>query len=330
MISAIIVNYFNFKFLIPLIESLRKELVEEIIVVDNSCDECERKNLESLKGISVYFMEKNLGFGQGANYGFKKAKGDFILFCNPDLLFKEKSIFYLKEGIKDFDAVGPSFFWDEECKIILPYPYPYNFLYEIFSNFSEKKERKFYCSFELKIFRENKPLNLKILSGTCFLIRKEVFERCGGFDEEFFLYFEENDFFKRFLKEGFRAGFIPKSKVIHFFNFNKEEKHKIYFENSKKIFERKHYPLFLRYLLKLQRKFKRRGGKKVENVIEDLSNFKEILISPKENFVPSAYTKEIKDKDQLFEKLKEINFFDGYLGILGKNSVLKSFHFKVK
>ncbi len=330
MISAVIVNYFNFKFLNPLIESLKKEFVEEIIVVDNSCDETERKNLESLKGAKVYFMEKNLGFGKGANYGFQKAKGDYILFCNPDLLFKEGSIFYLKEGLKDFDAVGPSFFWDGDCKIILPYPYPYSFSYEIFSNFSEKKERNLYFSFELKIFRATKPINLKILSGTCFLIRKEAFKGCGGFDEEFFLYFEENDFFERFLKKGLRAGYIPKSKVIHFFNFNKEEIHKFYFENSKKIFERKHYPLLFRYLLKIIRKFKRRGGKNLEIIDQNLNYFKEILISPKENFVPSAYTKEIKDKGELFERLKEIKFFDGYLGILEKDSILKSFHFKVK
>ncbi|MEJ5166891.1 MAG: glycosyltransferase, partial [Thermoanaerobaculia bacterium] len=190
MISAVCVNHKSFEFLPPLIDSLKREGVGEIIVVDNSLDLEEKNKLIGLEGISLFFLEKNRGLGQALNFGAEKARGDYILFCNPDLLFKEGSLQNLKEEIKDCEATGPLIFWDREEEILLPYPFPYNFFSQFLRISFPAVYKKRYLSFQFKIWEGKNPMNFPLLSGSCFLVKKDCFEKTGGFDESFFLYFE--------------------------------------------------------------------------------------------------------------------------------------------
>lgn len=59
------------------------------------------------------------------------------------------------------------------------------------------------------------PHEIDWLSGACMLIRREVFERTGPFDEDYFLYFEELDFVRRAANLGFRSFYVPASRVVH-------------------------------------------------------------------------------------------------------------------
>lgn len=328
MISAVIVNHKSFNFLEPLINSLKKESVEEIVLVENSLDKEEEKKVENLKGVEVYFLNENNGLGSALNFGAKKARGEFLLFCNPDLFFKDGSIEELKREIKNCQAVGPFFFWDEEEEICLPYPYFVSFCFEFFKIFFPKLILKFYLKYENKVWNSKKPLKLPLLSGSCFLIKKDIFEKVGGFDENYFLYFEENDFFKRFKEMGFKSSLVPSSKVIHFFNLKKSEIHNKYYEDSKKYYEKKYFPKSIVFILNLARKIKKRKEKKMEE-IKKIENFP-ILLSPFSDFIPSVLIKNSMGWQELEEKLKKVSFNEGYIGFLKKNSVLKSFYFQVK
>lgn len=330
MISAVIVNHKSFNFLEPLINSLKKEGVEEIVLVDNSLDKEEEKKLENLKGIELYFLNENNGLGCALNFGAKKAKGEFLLFCNPDLIFKDGSIKELKREINNFQAVGPFLFWDEEEEFCLPYPHLVNFSFEFFKIFFPKLISKSYLKYENKIWNSKKPLKLSLLSGSCFLIKKDIFEKVRGFDENYFLYFEENDFFKRFKEMGFKSSLVPSSKVVHFFNLKKSEIHNKYYEDSKKYFEKKYFPAYIRLILNFSRKIIKRKEKKVEEIKhEDIKSFA-ILLSPFSDFIPSVLIKNTMGWGELEEKLKKVSFNEGYIGFVRKNSVLKSFYFKVK
>lgn len=328
MISAVIVNHKSFKFLEPLINSLKKEGVEEIVLVDNSLDREEEKKLENLKGVEIFFLNENNGLGNALNFGAKKTKGKFLLFCNPDLFFKENSIEELKREIYNCQAVGPFLFWDEGEEFCLPYPHPINFSFEFFKIFFPKLILKFYLKYEIKIWNSKKALKLPLLSGSCFLIKKDIFEKVGGFDENYFLYFEENDFFKRFKEMGFKSSLVPSSKVMHFFNLKKSEKHNKYYEDSKKYYEKKYFPASISFILNLARKIKKIKEKKMEE-IKKIDNFP-ILLSPFSDFIPSVLIKNSIGLQELEEKLKKVSFNEGYIGFLRKNSILKSFYFKVK
>lgn len=330
MISAVIVNHKSFKFLEPLINSLKKEGVEEIILVDNSLDKGEEKKLENLNGVEIYLLNENNGLGSALNFGAKKAKGEFLLFLNPDLVFKDGSIEELKREIRNCHAVGPFLFWDEDEKFCLPYPYFINFYFEFFKILFPKLILKYYLKYENKIWNSEKPLRLPLLSGSCFLIKREIFEKVGGFDEKYFLYFEENDFFRRFKKMGYNSSFVPSSKVIHFFNLNKSEVHSKYYEDSKKYYENKYFPAFTRFVLNFARKIMKRKVNKIEEINpKEIKNFP-ILLSPFSDFIPSVLIKNSMDWQKLEEKLEKISFKEGYIGFMRKNSVLKSFYFQVK
>lgn len=330
MISAVCVNHKNFEFLPLLIDSLKKEGVEEIIIVDNSLNLEEKKKLGGLEGISLFFLENNNGLGQALNFGAGKARGDYILFCNPDLLFKEGSLQNLKWEMENCEATGPVIFWDREEEILLPYPFPHNFFNQFLRISTPEFYKKRYLSYQFKIWEGKSPRQLPLLSGSCFLIRKSVFEKTGGFDESFFLYFEENDFFYRFKRMGFKAKFVPSSKIVHFYKINKGENHEILFEESRKKYERKHFSKFSLKILDFlknkkgveERKNEWKDGEKVEN-------FKG-LISPYPDFIPSAFIRNLKNWAYFEEKMKKISFPEGFLGILDGKKISKSFYFKVK
>ncbi len=329
MISAIIVNHKTFDFLKPLINSLKKEKVEEIIIVDNSLDLEEKKKLQSLDAL-LFFLNENKGFGSALNFGARKAKGELLLFCNPDLYFKENSIEELKKGIKICDAAGPKFFWDIEEEFCLPYPYPVSLFPEFQSIFSPHLFQKKYLSYQLKIWKNKERFKIPLLSGTSFLIKRDVFEKLNGFDENFFLYFEENDFFKRFEKMGFLANFIPSSKVVHFYNLNKSDLHNEYFEKSKKIYEEKHFNPFLKKFLNFSRKIKKKKEKKFEEIKDEKFENFPIILSPHPTFIPSVYLTNPKNWQDLKPKLQTLLFINGYLAFLKDNSIQKSFYFKIK
>lgn len=330
MISAVCVNHKNYEFLPPLINSLKNEGVEEIIIVDNSLDPEEEKKLKNLKDISLYFLKKNDGLGEGLNFGAEKAKGNFILFCNPDILFKDGSVQNLKKELKNFDAAGPLIFWDEEEEILLPYPYPFNFFNEFLRILFPELYKNRYLSYQFKIWKGENLRVLPLLSGSCFLIKRDVFEKVGGFDKNFFLYFEENDFFYRFKKMGFKANFVFCSKIVHFYKINKGENHDKFFQESEEKYKKKHFSnISLKILQFLKKKQKYKDIKEEIPKIEEFENF-EGLISPFPDFIPSAYIKNLKNRGCFEEKMRKISFFEGYLGFLKGRRVFNSFKFKVK
>lgn len=106
--SIIIVAYKAFDKLESCIKSIQKyppNKSYEIIIVDNS-----REMDAKLNGCTIYFPEKNLGYSAGANYGARYAKGEILIFINPDTLVNK---FWCEEMYKGLEiseqigAVGP-------------------------------------------------------------------------------------------------------------------------------------------------------------------------------------------------------------------------------
>ena len=61
-----------------------------------------------------------------------------------------------------------------------------------------------------------KPKMVDVFPGTAFLIRKNIFEKTGGFDENLFLFFEESDLAQKIKKMGFKNYIVPEAKIKHF------------------------------------------------------------------------------------------------------------------
>ncbi len=170
---------------------------EELIVVDNSDKEPAE---EFFKGLNLplklkYIKTKNnIGFGSGVNKGAKHAKGEFILVVNPDTKLKSNTLELLAKVLHAYKDVG----------LVEPMQIPF-------------EHPKFY-----------NPVTLEPVwsSGCCFLVRKEVFERLKGFDENIFLYAEDVDFSWRVKGEGFKLKYIPTAKIYHDFTSERSSLHK--------------------------------------------------------------------------------------------------------
>ncbi len=260
-ISIIYVNYFSEKYLIKSIESLVKNISNidyEIIVVDNSVNIESKKKLENLKkvypNINVILNKKNYGFGKGCNIGVKYAKGEDIVFVNPDVIFKNNSILSLKKVLDEDTSIGAvgclTYEGERGYK-----PGGARKFHTFFTEFMERTNIVKYLYKNPYYFKWNfdSTKTVDALMGAIFITRKNIFQEIGGFDENFFLYYEEIDFFKRLWNKGCKVVFINTCYVIHIGgvstkkNFSNEE---ILLENLKsaKYYFFKHYGKIYTYL----------------------------------------------------------------------------------
>lgn len=234
----------------------------EIIIVDNNSPKKIPKALESKRYIKIIKNKKNFGFGEGCNIGAKAARGEYLLFLNPDTLVHKGAIYEMLKTFnkKKVGIVGPMMV--DRNDDILPtissfITFPgllvvYSFLNTIFKNNPVSKRFWLY-----KVNRE-KEQRVDVLSGACLMLKKSIFEKVGGFDERFFMYFEEHDLCLNVKNAGLHAVFNPKAKIIHFIGKSLSDKKQIkkYFQESRFLYVKKYFGLkravisefFLRYI----------------------------------------------------------------------------------
>ena len=163
LITIILVSYRSRNKVINFVKKVPKKF--KIIIIDNSKDNYLKKKLKFFNKNILVFLKKNNGYGSAINFARTKIKTKYFLVCNPDISINNNNIItnFYKCAVKlkdKFLCIGPN----------------YN------SNNIEKKN---------KIIKVNK------ISGACMFINSKAFDFIGGFDENIFLYFEEDDLCKR-------------------------------------------------------------------------------------------------------------------------------------
>lgn len=260
-ISVIIVNYESSKDTLECITALSHSKVNfkyEVIVVDNSKKDNLRSFLNSKFPSIKYIKSENVGYGAGNNLGVKNALGKYILFLNPDTRVTPDTLKVLSDFLdKNRKAAGLSPVLTDEKGIT-------------FSQMGSKELTPLRAIFSLtfinKIFPNNpiskryflhgvpteKECEADAIPGSAFMIRKEVFEKAGKFDENIFLYFEESDLGKRIRKLGYKLYITPKTKVMHKWKVDKKNSHlqKI-FNESRFYYFKKHFGIFWAFLVEL-------------------------------------------------------------------------------
>jgi hypothetical protein len=237
-ISIIIVNYQSEYLLKKCIRSIKenlKELNPEIVVVNNDPKKIclDKKDCFFVKIINA---EKNLGFSKACNLGFKYSSGKFILFLNPDTTITDNSLKKAINYITETPEVGALGAGITESKTGKPQPWTCgrktSLLKILFKNTFNKPWNK------------KEAAEVDWVSGTSLLTPAKTFQELGGFDENFFMYFEDQDYCLRVKEAGKKVIFYPDFKIIHHNGKswkNKSSQKKSYF-NSQKIFFKKHMP----------------------------------------------------------------------------------------
>ena len=205
----------------------------KIIIIDNSNDiELKKIIKKNYPEIVINIIENN-GYGSAINYASKLVKTKYFLINNPDINdLNENKINKFLDTAKtlsdNFSALGPRFINTNPKSLVQ-------------SNNKKNIEE------------------MRFLSGSCMFFKKETFDLIGGFDEKFFLYFEESDFCIRShkIKKNYQVNYI---KIIHNVGtsvstnnaYEKKQLEKLYtwhFIWSKFYYYKKHYTYFLAIII---------------------------------------------------------------------------------
>ncbi len=207
---------------------------------------------DELNGIDDLVLEAapaNLGYGQGHNKANIHLMSDYHLVLNPDIVLKEDALY---RGLKQIssspdiamlspkatDGMGTQLYLCKQFPRIfdlLLRGYAPNWLKHCF-----RKRLAYYEMHEL-IADTQLLADVPIVSGCCMLMRTESFLRIGGFDPEYFLYFEDFDLSLRICKEG-RVVYMPSMLITHYGGYaaTKGIRHLILFAISGIKFYRRH------------------------------------------------------------------------------------------
>ncbi len=272
ILSVVIVN-FNVKyFLEQCLHSVKKAVTGssrlrgnvEVFIVDNASSDGSVAFLKPLYP-EFHFIANtgNTGFAKANNQALDACSGNYILFLNPDTLVAEDSLdqclsffeeradagalgvrmidgcgHFLKESKRGFPTAAASFFRMSGLAAVFPSSRVFAAYYagHLDSRFSHQVE---------------------VLSGAFMMIRKEVLDKTGGFDEQFFMYAEDIDLSYRILKSGFRNYYLAATTIIHFKgeSTRRDIRYVHQFYIAMKQFMKKHFqdasPSFLLYVLNL-------------------------------------------------------------------------------
>jgi|GEM_PF-1561903 len=230
-VSVIIVNYNTGRYLNSCISSVLKHENNddvEFIIVDNASSDDSKIDIDSLcrehPGIYAVFLDENKGYGYANNRGAERAKGEYILILNPDIMFSAPLIEKLIEtcrknmnigalGVKLYGEDGTfQYRYYQKYPSIIQYFLFYSILSKPFVNSVRLKNK--YLYFLTGEGNSSEMTDVPQLPGAFIFIRKDIYREYGGFDERYFLFFEDVDLSYR-LSGKFRLSVLNGLKVIH-------------------------------------------------------------------------------------------------------------------
>jgi GT2 family glycosyltransferase len=254
LLSVIIVNY-NVRYFLE--QCLHSVLVAtagmdaEIIVVDNHSSDNSIGYLQPLFP-TVHFIAnaENRGFARANNQGLDLAKGEYLLFLNPDTLVPEdclqKCISFLQLhpqtgalGVQMLDGSGA--FLPESKRA---FPSPMASLFKLTGLAGLFPGSSLFNKYALGGLDKEKDQEVPVLAGAFLMGRTTMLKELGGFDEDFFLYGEDIDLSYRINKAGWKTHYLASAPIIHFKGESSGRApldSMTHFYRAMRIFVKKHY-----------------------------------------------------------------------------------------
>lgn len=252
--SIVIVNWNSGPQLRACVESIIQygtPLVGQIIVVDNGSTDGSENAVEGMPGVTLLRTGENLGFGKGCNLGATMAENEFLLFLNPDArLFAgslAKTIEFLqtpensKVGICGVQLIDEHGHLQRSCA---RFPSASGF----FAHASGIERLIPTLGHPMSEWDHATTRQVDQVIGAFFLIRRHVFEALRGFDERFFVYFEEVDLSYRAKQLGWSSVYFAGAQAFHAGGGTSRQvkaKRLFYSLRSRILYSYKHFNLFL-------------------------------------------------------------------------------------
>lgn len=225
-VSFILVNYNTNRLLLRAIGTIYQftspSLSFEVIVVDNASNE-DPAPIFAIQFPLVKFLkvDANRGFGAANNLAIPYAKGKYLFLLNPDAFLLNDAAFILSQKMNDPANICMAFCTGELLnEELIPNQCFGNFP-SLFGAVSDCGLKFLYPNYYRKYLAvgvanyDEKPKQVDYVSGAAFMVRKELVEKFGGFDEDFFLFFEETEWAWRLQQRGYYSMVFPEVKIIH-------------------------------------------------------------------------------------------------------------------
>lgn len=196
------------------ITSLEKQLKgfsHEVIVVDNnSSDDSVTTIRKTFPNVRLIENKDNLGFAGGCNRGAKQAKGEYLLFLNSDTQLHENTPAKMLRVFSKYPkaAIVGAMLQNKDGTLQRSAASFYSLNHVFVMLFGGDTA-------EMKRFTDNAVRKVDWVSGGCMLIKRDVFEEVGGFDEAFFMYVEDMELCFRVEQNGWEIYIDPSSVVTH-------------------------------------------------------------------------------------------------------------------
>ncbi len=214
-LSVILVSYNSCVLLEACLRSLTSSLADfpyEIILVDNASQDGTVEMVEhAFPEVRLIRNRENLGYPIANNQGIAAARGEQVLLLNPDTEVLPGAFERLITELRDrprAGAVAPILRLPSG-RIQVSFGWSVGFLSELAKKLALNRYLSRWAG------RTKSPRKVGWLGGACLLIRSEVLEQVGGFDEMFFLYFEDIDLSYRIRKLGFDLYLVPEVEIRH-------------------------------------------------------------------------------------------------------------------
>lgn len=259
-ISIIIVNYNTADFLRNCLRSIEEKLIDfsyEVIVVDNDSP---RRNIEELPSefptVRFILRKENDGFGSGCNYGAGLCSGKYLLFLNPDIILIDDSVKKLKDYLDKNPNCGivSGLLVDENSSVLYCFNDFPSFMWEFYHLIGYGYDEKIHKLINKKEIINNEKFETDWFHGAYFMINKDYFFQTGGFNENYFIYYEDVELCYKSKKIMNRKNIcIPDSRVFHhtkssLVNESMDNIYIFHLQRSKILFY-KNYSFFKRLIL---------------------------------------------------------------------------------
>ena len=200
-VSVIIVTYNSADAIAACLQSLMSQtgVTFETIVVDNASKD---NTLAQLAGYQVHLIPstENLGFGRGCNLGFNASRGHYVYLLNPDARLETNHAL------------------DTLCRMMNTHPewgMAGTLVRSPTGHLESPPATEYPGQRHVRRDFSKLPGRIAWIIGASMVIRRELYEKLGGFDPGFFLYSEETDFCLRLRELGYEIGHVPDVTVRH-------------------------------------------------------------------------------------------------------------------
>lgn len=208
LVSVVIVNWNGMRFLEACLDSLRPCADQvELIVVDNGSTDGSLEYLRSRGDVRLLAQAANVGYARANNLGIEKAGGKYVLLLNNDTVADPRFLASLLAVMEADPGIGAG-----QSKMITLDEPP---RIDAYGSFLTSTGFLYHYLYDRPDEPPRAPFDVFAAKGAAVLIRRDVLERVGVFDADFFAYLEDSDLSWRIWLAGYRVVCVPASVVLH-------------------------------------------------------------------------------------------------------------------